>query len=71
MQYQTVGEIARRNNVPPRLISDLFYSRRLEDARCPIVSGRRLVPSDYVPEVERVIREAGGTARRMPKLARA
>jgi hypothetical protein len=54
-----VSEVARRYSVPPRVISDLFYSRRLDDRRCPIVGGRRLIPEDYLPEVVRVLREAG------------
>jgi hypothetical protein len=31
----------------------------LDDSRCPIIAGRRLIPSDYVPEIERVLRESG------------
>jgi hypothetical protein len=41
------------------VISDLFYARRLDDARCPIVGGRRLIPQDYLPEVENALRAAG------------
>jgi hypothetical protein len=41
------------------VISDLFYARRLDDRRCPIVGGRRLIPDDYLPEVESVLRAAG------------
>jgi hypothetical protein len=56
----TVSEAARRiPGARPKDISDLLYRRRLDDARCPIVGGRRLIPLDYLPEVERVLRDAG------------
>jgi hypothetical protein len=58
-QHATVSEAARRWGIPPRVISDLFYARRLDDRRCPIIGGKRLIPPDYLPEVERVLREAG------------
>ena len=64
MKHFTVSELARQKGVAPRVISDLFYARRLDDGRCPIIGGRRLIPSDYVPEVERVLREAGHLTRR-------
>lgn len=57
MQYTTISELARRLDVPPRVISDLFYARKLDDTVCPIVSGRRLIPDSYVPVVEQVIRD--------------
>jgi hypothetical protein len=41
------------------VISDLFYSRRLDDARCPIIGGRRLIPEDYISEIKEVLRELG------------
>jgi hypothetical protein len=59
MQYVTVGEIARLHNVPPRVISDAFYSRKLDDSRCIIAGGRRLIPRAYVPDVVEYLRRAG------------
>jgi hypothetical protein len=59
MPFLTVSEIARRYGILPRLISDLFYSRLLDDSRCPIVAGRRLVPEDYLPTIEAVLRDRG------------
>jgi hypothetical protein len=41
------------------VISDLFYARKLDDRRCPIVGGRRLIPEDYLPSVEAALRSAG------------
>jgi hypothetical protein len=58
--FLIVSEVARRiPGARPKDISDLLYRRRLDDARCPIVGGRRLIPLDYLPEIERVLREAG------------
>ncbi len=64
-QHTTVGDLARDigerigREVPPRVISDLFYKRVLSDERCPILGGRRLIPRDYIPEVERVLKDRG------------
>lgn len=55
----TISGLARRWGIPPRRISDRFYSREFDDSRCPIVDGRRIIPADYVPEIERVLRESG------------
>ena len=59
MNHVTVSDLGRRYRVPPRVISDLFYARKLDDRRCPIVGGRRLIPVDYLPEVESALRAAG------------
>lgn len=59
MQYLSVSEVARRLGARPKDISDLFYQRRLDDRRCPIVAGRRLIPEDYVPQVEDLLRRLG------------
>jgi hypothetical protein len=42
-------------SVPPRVISDALYQRRLDRARCPIVGKQHVIPEDYMPEVERVV----------------
>ena len=57
--FFTVSDIARPRGVAPRVISDLFYSRHFDDRRCPIVGGRRLIPEDYVPVIEAVLRDLG------------
>lgn len=59
MRLFSAAMLARRFNVKPRRISDLFYQGKLDGNRCPVISGRRLIPSDYLPEVERALREAG------------
>jgi hypothetical protein len=58
-KYFTVSEIARRLGAPPRDISDLFYQRKLDDEACPIVGGRRLIPSHYLPAIEAALRDQG------------
>jgi hypothetical protein len=58
-RFLVVSEVARQLGVPPREISDLFYQRKLDDARCPIMGGRRLIPGDYVPAIEAALRAAG------------
>jgi hypothetical protein len=55
----SVSEAGRRYGVAPRILSDLFYARKLDDRHCPIVAGRRLIPADYLPVIEAVLRKAG------------
>jgi hypothetical protein len=57
--FKTVSEIARAVGCRPRDISDLFYLRKLDDSRCPIVSGRRLIPAEYAGDVRKALRAAG------------
>ena len=60
MLHLSASEAARRiPGARPKIISDLFYLRKLDNDRCPIVGGRRLIPEDYLPEIERVLRAAG------------
>jgi hypothetical protein len=59
MNSVSVSGLARRYGIAPRRISDLFYSRKLSDAVCPVIDGRRIIPADYVPAVEAVLRERG------------
>jgi len=59
MSFTTISQLARKHGIPPCKISDLFYRRILSDAICPIVSGRRVIPVDYVPTLEEILRERG------------
>jgi hypothetical protein len=60
MRHLIVSEAARRTRgARPKDISDMFYLRKLDDARWPIVGGRRLIPDDYLPEIEAALRAAG------------
>lgn len=45
--------------ISPRDITALFYQRELRDDLCPIVSGRRLIPRNYLPEVLAAMRRRG------------
>lgn len=69
--YVTVGEIARQYGVAPRLISDAFYARKLDDGVCILISGRRLIPASYVADIVAFLRLAGhlGTDRKRPLAA--
>lgn len=59
MSISTVSGVARRLGIPPRYISDLFYARVLDDSVCPVSSGRRMIPDDYIPTIEAALRERG------------
>ncbi len=60
-----MSEVARRiRGARPKDISDLFYQRKLDDAICPVVGGRRLIPEDYIPEIVAALCAAG----RLPAL---
>jgi hypothetical protein len=54
-------ELTRRmgRTIPPRLISDLFYQRRLDDERCPVIGRFRLIPESYLSTIETVLRAEG------------
>jgi hypothetical protein len=59
MRHLIVSEVARQIGARPKDISDLFYQRKLDDKRCPIVGGRRLIPDDYLPVIEATLRDLG------------
>jgi hypothetical protein len=59
MRLFIVSEVARQIGALPRDISDLFYQRKLDDQRCPIIGGRRLVPEDYLEAIEQSLRILG------------
>jgi hypothetical protein len=59
MPYLIVSDVARRLGARPRDISDLFYRRILDDGCCPIIGGRRLIPEDYLPVIEGILRDHG------------
>lgn len=45
--------------ISPTAISSLFYRRKLDDDRCPIVNGMRLIPEEYVATIKSVLRQQG------------
>ena len=58
-QYHTVSEVARLIGAVPRDISDLFYKRVLDDERCPVVGGRRIIPENYIDTIRTALKRAG------------
>ncbi|MBX7073100.1 MAG: hypothetical protein K1X71_08115 [Pirellulales bacterium] len=72
----TVSDVARQLSnklgrvILPRHISQLYYDRQLRDDICPIVGGRRLIPADYVPQVEAALRRHGYLRRARKEAAR-
>ncbi len=52
---KTVSELAREWKCSPTEITSLFYRRILSDERCPVVSGRRLIPESYLPTVKHAL----------------
>ena len=57
--FLSVSDVARRLGIAPKVISDAFYARRLDEARAPLVAGRRVIPEDYVDEVAEILRACG------------
>lgn len=59
MEYLSVGDVARKLDVRPSVVTQLFYERKLRDDLCPIVGGRRLIPPSYVQLIEIQLRRKG------------
>jgi hypothetical protein len=53
----SISQLARKHGIAPCKLSDLFYRRILSDEKCQIVNGRRVIPQEYVPELEAILRE--------------
>lgn len=58
-QPLSVGDVARLLGVRPSRITQLFYERKLREDLCPIVSGRRLIPPEYVEVIAMELRRKG------------
>jgi hypothetical protein len=52
MSHLPVGQVARKLNTSARVLTELFYRGVLDGDRCPIVAGRRMIPSDYLPTIK-------------------
>lgn len=59
MDYLSVGDVARKLNVRPSVVTQLFYERKLRDDICPIVGGRRLIPPSYIQIIVMALRRKG------------
>jgi hypothetical protein len=56
----SVGEAARLCRArSPKDVTALFYRGELREDLCPIIGGRRLIPRDYLPVLEMVLRRRG------------
>ncbi|MCH7687858.1 MAG: hypothetical protein IH899_14435 [Planctomycetes bacterium] len=62
----SVGDVARRLNVRPSQVTQLFYECRLRDDLCPIVGGRRIIPQNYVAVIAMELRRKGVSVREVP-----
>ena len=56
MSHFPIGQVARDLNVSARVLTDLFYRGVLDGERCPIVAGRRMIPSNYLPTIKRELK---------------
>jgi hypothetical protein len=63
MTHLSGSHAARRFDVRPRDISDLFYRRQLRDDLCPIVGGRRLIPEEYLHVIRAALTRCGVSAK--------
>ena len=59
MAIQSVSNVARKLGVAPKLISDLFYTRVLNDDKAPVLSGRRVIPESYVETIREELIKRG------------
>ena len=59
MTVLSVSDAARELGIKPRLISDLFYDRGIEDGLCPVISGRRVIPREALPVIRRALETRG------------
>lgn len=59
MSVLSVSQVARQIGVSPRVISDAFYRRWLDDSVAPVMGRQRVIPAWYVATIERVLRERG------------
>lgn len=59
MPYTTVGIVAKRLGVMPWQIAYQFTAGRLRDDLCPVVSGRRMIPEDYVDQIAAALKRQG------------
>lgn len=70
LKLMTIGAVVqaiagrRGIDIPPQKLSDLFYRRKLDVNRCPVVAGVRRIPADYLPAIEAVLEARGVLPRR-------
>jgi len=57
--FVSCSDVARAYRLAPRTISDLYYRGLLDDTQRRLIGGRKLIPTTYLPEIERILRECG------------
>ncbi|MGL4944446.1 MAG: hypothetical protein ACRC46_14795 [Thermoguttaceae bacterium] len=57
-KFYGISEAAERLNAKPRDVTNLFYDRQLNCDLCPVVSGRRIIPSSYLVQIAWALRRA-------------
>ena len=55
MPFVTVSEAAHRLDLRPRVISDAYCARELDDSLCPIIGRVRLIPEGYLRTIARLL----------------
>ena len=58
-EHLTVGEVAKRLGVKSAHLTRLFYDGVFRDDICPIVCGRRIIPTSYLPEIRAALKRRG------------
>lgn len=61
MSHILISEAARRLretglDVRPRDLSDLFWQGKLDSGLCPMMGGRRMIPTSYLPTIAELLR---------------
>ena len=59
MAFYSITELADKFGCSPNCISQLFWKRVVDPERCTIKAGRKLIPENYVSQVERALRGTG------------
>ena len=57
--YFSVGQVAEKFRISPRIISTLFYTGKFRGDLCPVIAGRRMIPGFYLDDMERILRREG------------
>jgi hypothetical protein len=57
IRYYSVGEAARLIGESARRTSDGFHKNWFDNAACPLVGGRRMIPAEYLPALAAILRE--------------
>lgn len=55
-----VADAAKALGLPStKALSDAFYAGKLDKDRCPVISGRRVIPRSYLPAIAIELRRMG------------